>query len=268
MLKHTVVLTIAGSDSGGGAGIQADLKTFSALGVYGASVIAAVTAQNLEGVSAIQAISPAVVEAQLAQVLSGFPVRAAKTGMLFSAEIIGAVATILARQQPQLPLVVDPVFVATSGSRLIEDDAIRLLQEKLFPLATLLTPNLPEAEYLLGESIAHANDLPRAGERLARRYGVSVLMKGGHLPGEAIDVLCCGSSQTVLRAARIEGVNTHGSGCTLSAAIAAFLARGLSLADAVREAKDYLHGAMRLAHPLRRDMRVIDHFWPFSEAKV
>ena len=261
MLENTVALTIAGSDSGGGAGIQADLKTFSALGIYGASVICAVTGQNLEGVSRIQAIAPEVVEAQLTRVLSGLPVRAAKTGMLFSAAIIHAVADVLAAVSPPLPLVIDPVFAATSGSRLIEEDAIQALQGRLFPLATLITPNLPEAEYLLGEPIGTPEELERAGKRLVDRFGVSVLMKGGHLPGEALDLLCTPAGPVVLRAPRVEGVNTHGSGCTLSAAIAAGLAAGLSLEGAVRQGKDYLHRAMERSHPLRPGTRVIHHFW-------
>lgn len=261
MLENAVALTIAGSDSGGGAGIQADLKTFSALGVYGASVVCAVTAQNLEGVSRIQAIAPDVVEAQLTQVLAGFPVRAAKTGMLFSAAIIHAVADVLTAVFPPLPLVIDPVFAATSGSRLIEEDAIQALLGRLFPLATLITPNLPEAEYLLGKPIGTPEELERAGERLVARFGVSVLMKGGHLPGEALDLLCTPTGPVVLSAPRIEGVNTHGSGCTLSAAIAAGLAAGLPLAQAVRQGKDYLHRAMERAHPLRPGTRVIHHFW-------
>jgi hydroxymethylpyrimidine/phosphomethylpyrimidine kinase len=280
MLKNTVALTVAGSDSGGGAGIQADIKTFSACGVYGASVITAVTAQNLEGVRAIQAIKPEMVEAQLRAVLEGYPVKAAKTGMLFSREIIEAVAGVFA-DYPHIPIVVDPVFAATSGSRLIKRGAIRVLCKRLFPLAALVTPNIPEAEYLLGRELRTVEDLHEAGEALFRRFGVPFLMKGGHLPGaagrqaapsraatiqeavspwgSAVDLLADSRGVKAFSAESVRSVNSHGSGCTLSAAIAAYLARGRSLPVAVGEAKSFVTASLRRPHYLRPGVRVINH---------
>jgi hydroxymethylpyrimidine/phosphomethylpyrimidine kinase len=259
LLKNAVVLTVAGSDSGGGAGIQADIKTFAACGVYGASVITAVTAQNLEGVSAIQAIRPSVVEAQLRAVLAGFPVRAIKTGMLFNREIVETVARVL-KDHPCIPLVIDPVFAATSGSRLIKPQAIRVLCERLFPLAALVTPNVPEAEFLCCGEIRQLADLREAGKLLFEHYGVPFLMKGGHLPAAAVDLLVDEKGVKAFRARMISGVNSHGSGCTYSAAIAAYLARGCELRAAVAGAKAYITAGLRRSHPLRPGTRVIDHF--------
>lgn len=260
MLKHAVALTVAGSDSGGGAGIQADLKTFSACGVYGASVITAVTAQNLDGVRAIQAVRPAVVEAQLRAVLEGYPVRAVKTGMLFSRAIIAAVAAVL-RDHPGIPLVIDPVFAATAGSRLIRPGAIAALVEDLFPLAALVTPNVPEAEFLCSGPIRSLEDLREAGELLFRYYGVPFLMKGGHLPGDAVDLLVLEKGGDVFEADMVRGVNSHGSGCTFSAAIAAHLARGRDLRSAVAAAKAFIQGSLAHAHALKPGTRVINHFF-------
>ncbi len=264
MIRNTVVLTVAGSDSGGGAGIQADIKTFSACGVYGASVITAVTAQNPEGVRAIQAIRPAVVEAQLRAVLEGYPVKAIKTGMLFSRGIIEAVAAVL-EEQRRIPLVVDPVFAATSGSRLIKPAAIRVLCQRLFPLAALVTPNVPEAEFLCCGPIRSLDDLREAGVLLSDHYGVPFLMKGGHLPDSdgAVDLLVDKKGVTAYRAEMVASVNSHGSGCTFSAAIAAGLARGRRLPRAVAEAKAFIHSSLKRPHLLRPGTRVIDHFHPW-----
>jgi hydroxymethylpyrimidine/phosphomethylpyrimidine kinase len=260
LLKHAVALTVAGSDSGGGAGIQADIKTFSACGVYGASVITAVTAQNLDGVRAIQGIEPGVVAAQLRTVLEGFPVKAIKTGMLFSSGIIKAVAAVLV-DYPQIPLVIDPVFAATSGSRLIEPRAIRTLCEELFPLAGLVTPNVPEAEFLCSGPIRSLEDLREAGDLLQAHYGVPFLMKGGHLPGDAVDLLVDKRGVKAYQAKMVAGANNHGSGCTFSAAIVAFLARGKGLRPAVGLAKTYISGSLRNALALAPGVRVINHFW-------
>jgi len=257
--KNAAALTVAGSDSGGGAGIQADIKTFSALGVYGASVITAVTAQNLEGVRAIQALEPALVEAQLRAVLEGYPVKAIKTGMLFSKGIIEAAAGVLGSYS-RIPLVVDPVFAATSGSRLIKPRAVRVLADRLFPLAALVTPNLAEAEFLCGGELRSLDDLGRAGETLFKRFGVPFLMKGGHLPGAAVDLLIDGRGMKTYAADRVPGVNSHGSGCTFSAAITAYLARGRSLRVAVAGAKTFITASLRRPHYLRPGTRVIDHF--------
>ncbi len=260
MLKNIAALTIAGSDSGGGAGIQADIKTFSACGVYGASVITAVTAQNLEGVRAIQAVRPVMVEQQLLAVLEGYPVRAVKTGMLFSREIIEVVAGVMG-SYPQIPLVIDPVFAATSGSRLIKPRAIRTLCERLFPLAALVTPNVAEAEFLCTGMIRSLADLREAGDLLYDYYGVPFLMKGGHLPGAAVDLLVDERGGKCYKAGLVRHVNSHGSGCTLSAAIAAHLARGCNLRAAVAAAKSFISASLAQAHPLRPGTRVINHFF-------
>jgi hydroxymethylpyrimidine kinase/phosphomethylpyrimidine kinase len=260
MLENVAVLTVAGSDSGGGAGIQADIKTFSACGVYAASVITAVTAQNLEGVRAIQAIRSIVVEQQLRAVLEGYPVRAVKTGMLFNREIIEVTADVMS-SYPQIPLVVDPVFAATSGARLIRFSAIRVLVEKLFPLAFLITPNLPEAEYLLQRKIIDHDAMQAAAQVLFARYGVPVLLKGGHMPTQADDILCDAQGQKVFACEFIENVNSHGSGCTFSAAITAFLARGSDLRSAVDQAKAFITASLRRAHSLRPGTKVINHFF-------
>jgi hydroxymethylpyrimidine/phosphomethylpyrimidine kinase len=263
MMENCVALTIAGSDSGGGAGIQADLKTFSALGVYGASVITAVTAQNLDGVTAIQAIDPDVVRNQLLAVLTGFPVKGIKTGMLFSSEIIETVANIYS-QYREIPLVIDPVFAATSGSKLIQDSAISALEDKLFPLAAVITPNMPEAEFLTGDKLATIDDLKAAAEKLYQRYKVPVLAKGGHLPDSAHDVLFDQEGMKIYPRDLIAGVNNHGSGCVFSAGIAAEMAKGAALRDAIGIAKEYLYNALKKSHRLKDDIRVIDHFWRWA----
>jgi hydroxymethylpyrimidine/phosphomethylpyrimidine kinase len=269
LVRNAVALTVAGSDSGGGAGIQADIKTFSACGVYGASVITAVTAQNLEGVRAIQAVRPGVVEAQLRAVLEGYPVRAIKTGMLFSRGIIEVVAGVL-KEYPRIPVVVDPVFAATSGSRLIKPGAVRVLCERLFPLAALVTPNVPEAEFLCTGLIRSLEDLREAGDLLYDHYGVPFLMKGGHLPGpegSAVDLLVDGHGAKYYKTGLVRGVNSHGSGCTFSAAIAAHLARGSDLRLAVAQAKSFITASLLRPHLLRPGMRVIDHFSRDNQSK-
>lgn len=260
MLENVAVLTVAGSDSGGGAGIQADIKTFSACGVYAASVITAITAQNLEGVRAIQGVKAEIVAAQMRAVLEGYPVKALKTGMLFSAAIIEAVAAVLA-DYPRLPLVLDPVFAATSGARLIRPRAIRVLVEKLFPLADLITPNLPEAEFLLHKKIIDRDAMRDAAQVLFARFAVPVLLKGGHLLAGADDILCDARGQEIFTAEFVKNVNSHGSGCTYAAAIAAFLARGSDLRSAVGQAKAFITASLRQAHALRPGTRVINHFF-------
>jgi hydroxymethylpyrimidine/phosphomethylpyrimidine kinase len=240
-----VALTVAGSDSGGGAGIQADLKVFAALKVHGTSAITCVTAQNPKGVSAIEACSAKIVRAQIEAVFNELPPRAAKTGMLFSAEIIRAVACAFMGAKG-CPLVVDPVMVATSGARLLKPEAVHALTRELFPLAILVTPNVPEAEALLGISIREPEDLRQAACALHDRFGCAALVKGGHLPNtrEAIDVFFDGETELLLIAPRVRGVNTHGTGCTYSAAVAARLARGEKLERAVRLAKDFITRAI------------------------
>lgn len=246
-----IALTVAGSDSGGGAGIQADLKTFSALGVYGASVLAALTAQNTRGVQAIHEVPAAFVAAQLDSVFADLAVGAVKVGMLARPDAIEAVAEALADRD--VPVVLDPVMVATSGDRLLRPEAVETLRARLLPLAAIVTPNLPEAAALLDAPLAEDEAAMRAqAERLLALGPRAVLMKGGHGTGpESVDLLVeAGGRVTRLAAPRIDTPHTHGTGCTLSAAIAAGLARGLPLDAAVRAAKDYLTAALRAGRGL------------------
>ena len=239
-------LTIAGSDSGGGAGIQADLKTFAALGVHGTSVITCLTAQNPRAVLAVQATRTELVRRQLEAVAVLRP-RAAKSGMLFSAAIANAVADHFEERKGP-PLVVDPVMIATSGARLLRPDAVAVLCRRLLPLAALATPNLDETRLLTGVEVREPADLSRAARALRDRYGCAALIKGGHLAGgDAFDVFWDGREELCLRSRRVTGVSTHGTGCTLSAAVVGFLALGCSLADAVRKAKAYIVPALTRA---------------------
>jgi hydroxymethylpyrimidine/phosphomethylpyrimidine kinase len=252
-------LTIAGSDSGGGAGIQADLKTFSAFRVFGMSVITAVTAQNSLGVQGVENLPPAFVALQLHSVLSDFGAGAAKCGMLSTAPIIEAVAATLA-DDPIEKLVVDPVMVAKSGDVLLRPDARQALIERVLPLALVVTPNLPEAESLAGIPVASRPDMEEAARRIHRLGPRYVLVKGGHLKGDAIDLLWNGKAFTAFRAPRIDSGNTHGTGCTLSAAIAAGLARGQAIGDAIRDAKAYVTRAIREGFAAGRGVGQLRHF--------
>jgi hydroxymethylpyrimidine/phosphomethylpyrimidine kinase len=240
-----IALTIAGSDSGGGAGVQADLKTFSALGVYGASVITALTAQNTKGVSAIHDVPAEFIAAQLDAVFSDLTVSAVKIGMVSQRPAIEAIAAGLERWQPAA-VVLDPVMIAASGDRLLAEDAIEVLKRVLIPLALILTPNLPEAAALLDAPIAATeHDMRAQGERLLALGPRAVLVKGGHAQGpESVDLLVEPTAVSRFAADRIATANTHGTGCTLSSAIAAGLAKGLALREAVRAAKSYLTDAL------------------------
>lgn len=246
-----IALTIAGSDSGGGAGIQADLKAFSALGVYGASVITAVTAQNTKAVTAVEEISPQVVSAQIHAVLDDLAVDAIKIGMLSSPDIIYAVSAALSGTD--IPVVLDPVMIAKSGDALLRDEAVSALTEELLPLATLLTPNLPEATRLLDATQAE-NPMQMAlqGSELLNMGPKAVLMKGGHADEEICTDLLIGTSPEPVSfdAQRIDTKNTHGTGCTLSSSIAACLALGLEMEDAVGRAHRYLQNAIRQSDEL------------------
>jgi hydroxymethylpyrimidine/phosphomethylpyrimidine kinase len=253
-------LTIAGSDSGGGAGIQADLKTFAALGVYGASVITAITAQNTRGVFAIQEIEPRIIAAQLDAVLDDIGADAAKTGMLASVPIIEVVADRV-RAHRLTKLVVDPVMVAKSGDPLLRPEAVSAVKETLLPLALVLTPNLPEAETLIGRRIETDEDARRAAEEIHSFGPRYVVIKGGHRPGDAIDLLYDGESFLTFSAARIDTPNTHGTGCTFSAAITAGLAQGLDVPTAVQAAKDYLTGAIAQAYSIGAGHSPVHHFY-------
>lgn len=269
-MPRPIALTIAGSDSSGGAGIQADLKAFSALGVYGASVLTALTAQNTQGVQAVHAVPPDFVAAQLTSVLNDLDVRAIKTGMLADAPIIRAVVGALSQRAAGIPLVVDPVMVATSGDLLLAREAIATLKSDLIPIATLITPNLPEAAALLGAAIAAdeagALDQLRALIDLGAR---AVLLKGGHGSGsEAVDYLAYAGMVRRFAAPRIATRNTHGTGCTLSAAIAAGLARGDNLETAVAGAKKYVHHAIAAGVTLGvgRGNGPVDHLYLIDRA--
>jgi hydroxymethylpyrimidine/phosphomethylpyrimidine kinase len=246
-----IALTIAGSDSSGGAGIQADLKTFAALGVYGASVITALTAQNTRGVSGIHPVPSAFVTAQIDAVFGDLEVKAVKIGMVAQLEIIDAIAAALARW-PAAPVVLDPVMVATSGDRLLSADAVAGLRTKLIPRAALITPNLPEAAALLGEPVASGEAaIADQGKRLLALGCPAVLIKGGHGQGaESIDYLVTANGTIALPAPRLSTENTHGTGCSLSSAIAAGLAKGEALETAVRNAKAFLTAAIVAADRL------------------
>jgi hydroxymethylpyrimidine/phosphomethylpyrimidine kinase len=261
-------LTIAGSDSGGGAGIQADLKTFSAFRVFGMSVLTAVTAQNSLGVQGVENLPPAFVALQLASVLSDFGADAAKCGMLSTAPIIEKVAEALA-ERPVEKLVVDPVMVATvaggggigkSGDVLLQPDARRALIERILPLALVVTPNLPEAEVLAGVPVTDRSDMEEAARRIHALGPRYVLVKGGHLKGDAVDLLWNGKAFTTFSAPRIDSGNTHGTGCTLSAAIAAGLARGQAIGDAIRDAKAYVTRAIREGFAAGHGVGQLRHF--------
>lgn len=244
-----IALTIAGSDSGGGAGIQADLKTFSTLGCHGTTAITCITAQNPKAVTGIQPIRADLVRKQIEAVFAELPPRAVKTGMLFSTDIINVVADFLTTGK-RPPLVVDPVMVATSGAVLLKPSAIRALKERLLPLAALVTPNLDEAQLLVGRKLRSLEDLLDAAEQLHATYGCAALVKGGHLKldTEAVDVLFDGNQFTILKARRVKGISTHGTGCTYSAAIVANLARGEKLPQAVLAAKQFITLAIRSSY--------------------
>jgi hydroxymethylpyrimidine/phosphomethylpyrimidine kinase len=252
-------LTIAGSDSGGGAGIQADLKTFSAFRVFGMSVITAVTAQNSVGVQGVENLPPAFVAQQLTSVLSDFGADAAKCGMLSTASIIEAVADTLG-EQPIQKVVVDPVMVAKSGDPLLRPDAREALIRRILPLALVVTPNLPEAEVLAGMPVETRAEMEEAARRIHRLGPRYVLVKGGHLKGEAVDLLWNGRELTAFSAPRVQSPSTHGTGCTFSAAIAAGLARNEALGDAIREAKAYVTKAIRDGFALGRGVGQLRHF--------
>ncbi len=251
-------MTIAGSDSGGGAGIQADMLSIAANGVYACTAIAAITAQNPDGVSAVLGVPPQTLRAQMETIESFYNPSAAKTGMLFSAEIVGCVADFF-ESRNTIRLVVDPVTIATSGAKLLSDDAADILQRRLIPLAELVTPNLDEARLLLGNK--NIENIEAAAGELAQKFGVNVLLKGGHLPGDNIvDILAlkCGTI-CAFESKRVKSVNTHGSGCTLSAAIAANLAKGLPLKDSVSKARTYLLAGVK--NPIKvGGQKFINHF--------
>lgn len=260
-----VALTIAGSDSGGGAGIQADLKTFEAFGVFGASAITAVTAQNTLGVTGVAVLDPAMITAQIRTVCEDLAPRAAKTGMLANAAGVLATAGAL-REAGLRPVVVDPVMVATSGDRLLEEDALAALRDELLPLAALVTPNVPEAELLLGRTLRDVDALAEAARALAELGPGAVLLKGGHLPGpEIVDIAWDGTEHREYRGPRIATTSTHGTGCTLSAAIVAGLALGEDLWTAIETGIGYTRRAIAAAPGLGSGNGPLLHRIPVGE---
>ena len=265
--KYCRVLTIAGSDSGGGAGIQADLKTFSANGCYGMSVITALTAQNTVGVTGIHPVPVDFVRAQIEAVLSDIGADAVKIGMLFSPELIQCVADELDRFQVK-KIVLDPVMVATSGDKLLQDDAVQALKEHLIPLASIITPNLPEAGVLVGREITSPDGVAQAAAELTALGCPDILIKGGHFEnGDSDDLLYLGREKrkVFLPAARIDTTNTHGTGCTLSSAIAANMAQGREVGEAVLRAKEYITGAIAAGadYELGKGHGPVHHFYRF-----
>ena len=257
---HTA-LTIAGSDSGAGAGIQADLKTFAAFGVYGTSAITAITAQNTRGVTAWEAVSVPLVVAQIEAVASDIGADAVTTGMLANAAIVSAVAETI-RRRGLRHLVVDPVMIAKGGDRLLEESAIQAIRRDLLPLAEVVTPNIPEAQELSGLSIATLDEMRSAGRRILTLGPRVVLVKGGHLGGEdSIDLALSAEGEEEFRSPRIDSVHTHGTGCTLASAIAACLAQGLTVNASIGAAKAYLDGAIAHAPRIGGGHGPLGHFW-------
>ncbi|MDB6067003.1 MAG: phosphomethylpyrimidine kinase [Pedosphaera sp.] len=255
-----MALTIAGSDSGGGAGIQADLKAFAALGVHGTSAITCITAQNPDRVFGIQACRPEMVRQQIEAVFDGLKPDAVKTGMLYSTEIIRVVARFFQHRRRTL-LVVDPVMVSTSGSRLLKPAAIKTMAKELLPLASLVTPNLDEAAVLTGKTLKSVEDMRKATREIRELYGCAVLVKGGHLGGmkEAVDIFYDGETELLLAAPFVKGVRTHGTGCTYSAAITAYLAAGVDLTTAVVRAKEHITQAIVRSRKVA-GYKVLDNF--------
>ncbi|KHL19025.1 hydroxymethylpyrimidine/phosphomethylpyrimidine kinase [Mumia flava] len=263
MTSVPVMLSIAGSDPSGGAGIQADLKTATALGVYGAAALTALTVQNTRGVTGIHGVPPAFVADQVRAVLDDLEVGAIKIGMLGTADVVDAVAEVLAGTD--VPVVLDPVMVATSGDRLVPEDAVEAIRDRLVPRATVVTPNVPEAAVLAGVAPARSVDDLGAASRALREAGAAAaLVKGGHLGGpESVDVLADTAGVRAYASPRVATRNTHGTGCTLSSAIASGIASGLALRDAVGAAKDYLDGALDAGADLEigHGHGPVDHLW-------
>jgi hydroxymethylpyrimidine/phosphomethylpyrimidine kinase len=259
-------LTIAGSDSSGGAGIQADLKTFAAFGVYGTSAVTAITAQNTKGVSAWEPVSTELVIAQIETVASDIPPNAVKTGMLANAAIVEAVVATI--EELELPnLVLDPVMIAKDGSRLLQDDAVAAVVAELLPRAEVVTPNLPEAEALVGFSIRTLDDMREAARRIRKLGPRVVVLKGGHLPPSGsdpefcVDVVNTAQAEFDIRGPRIQSRHTHGTGCTFAAAITAALALGQPVEQAIRGARDFVEGAIRNAPQIGSGHGPLNHFW-------
>lgn len=255
-------LTIAGSDSSGGAGIQADLKTFSAIGTYGMSVITAITAQNTQGVFAVEELSNEIIKKQIEVVFEDIPPKAVKIGMVSSPEIIKEIVDNLKKYNPEY-LVVDPVMISKSGYSLLRPEAKKNLIEYLIPMAYITTPNVPEAEEITGITIKTIEDMKAAGEKILELGPKYVLMKGGHLEGDAVDVLIGKDVFKVYKQERLKRKNTHGTGCTLSSAISAHLALGYDIEEAVRLSKNYITEAIRNSFDIGKGVGPVNHFYEF-----
>ncbi|HIX47540.1 MAG TPA: bifunctional hydroxymethylpyrimidine kinase/phosphomethylpyrimidine kinase [Candidatus Mediterraneibacter caccavium] len=256
-------LTIAGSDSSGGAGIQADIKTMTANGVFAMSAVTALTAQNTTGVTGIMEVSPEFLKEQIDCIFTDIRPDAVKIGMVSSAELIRAIAEKLKEYQAE-NIVVDPVMVATSGAKLISDDAIGTLKEALLPMADILTPNIPEAEVLSGMEVKTEEDMVKAAEKISRTYHCAVLLKGGHQLNDANDLLCRGEEHRWFYGKRIDNPSTHGTGCTLSSAIASNLAKGFDMETAVERAKAYISGALGAMLDLGKGSGPMNHAFDIS----
>jgi hydroxymethylpyrimidine/phosphomethylpyrimidine kinase len=265
VMEQTIyrALTIAGSDSGAGAGIQADLKTFAALGVYGLSALTAITAQNTQGVRAALELPTPLITSQIDAVLEDIGANTAKTGMLSSAAVIDVVAECVRRWQ--LRLVVDPVMRAKGGDPLLAEGAVETLRTKLLPLAEVVTPNLPEAEVLIGRSIETLDEMGEAARAIYAQGPRHVVIKGGHRVEEPVDIYFDGEQLVELRAERIDTPHTHGTGCTFSAAITALIARGWSVGEAIAGAKQYITGAIQHAPGIGHGHGPVEHFWMYAE---
>lgn len=262
LAKVPRAMTIAGSDSGGGAGVQADLKSFAAMGVYGVSVLTAITAQNTVEVTDVMELPVSLIESQIDAVVADIGTDAVKTGMLSSAAIIEAVVGKI-KEYGFANLVVDPVMVAKSGDKLLQDDAVQVLRDMLVPLAMLVTPNIPEAEVLTRSSISNVDEAQEAAVAIVGMGAKAVVVKGGHLLGPASDIFYDGEEFRVFTTQRISSTSTHGTGCTFASATAAGLARGLSLRDSVSQAKKYVTEAIRSAYPMGRGHGPLNHFYEF-----
>lgn len=258
------ILTIAGSDSGGGAGIQADIKTFAALGMYGMTAITAITAQNTLGVYEVLELDPEIIKAQIDAVFRDIRVDAVKIGMVCNAGIIRQIASSL-KEWGAVNIVLDPVMISTSGYQILKQEAIETLKKEMFPLAAVVTPNLPEAEVLSGKRIINTEDMEHAAKAIFCLGPKSVLIKGGHLEGDACDLFFDGEKVSVFTVPRINKKNTHGTGCTLSSAIAAHLASGFDLITAVGKSKEYLTGAIEHSFPLGNGAGPVHHFYKYYE---
>ncbi len=258
MKNNITALTIAGSDSGGGAGIQADLKTFSALGIYGTTAITVITAQNLNKINDIFVLPENIIRKQIETIFDGYSIKAAKTGILYSEKIIDIIIHSFANRD--IKLVIDPVMISTSGKALMDKKALEKITDGLFPIANLITPNIPEAEYLTNSIIDSKEDMQKAVSILYNKYKVPFLLKGGHMTNISDDLLITDEGINIFSSERISGVNTHGSGCTLSAAITAFLCQDYALYEAVRSAKEYIKSTLLDPIQISDKTQIINHF--------